>query len=826
MALFFVSFHTQAQENVLERKISIQFNDLTVREAIQKLKTIGNVSFAYEPSVIPPKKVANKIFETERISAILSYILSDTNLSYELVVNNVVIKLKLSQVHTLHGIVYDEETGENLIGAKIQVDGLTQFSNQYGYFSISLHVNKYLIGYSYMGYQTKFEDLRLDEDAYRKIGLRRKSVELQEVNIGINLISKDSLELAKSIKLLDSKALQKLPFFGGEVDLIKALQTQAGVKNPSEGSSGMSVRGGGLDQNLILVDEAPVYNPSHLFGLISIFNSDAIKSVDFYSDFIPANFGGRLSSVVDTKLDEGNLTDYHLKGGVSLLSARLTAEGPIIKDKSSFLISARRSLTDLYNSGFSFFNVNATYYDLNFKSNYIFNNKNRIYLSVYHGFDHLFSQDNFANDWTNSTSTLRFNHIYNPRLFLNFSAIYSNYRNTLSLGNAQNWLTGIRDITFKADFTFFNKPGNIIEFGGVGTRHHFKPGETLPTDVTRSLNRFSALESALYFNQDVNLLEAINLKYGFRFGSFSTAKKFQEKIGYDTPTDYFYLEPRIQLALKLCKNQVIKLTYNRSVQNLQLIQDNEQAYSSLETWLPAGKNSSPQKSDYVATSYTLLDSIKGKFGLAVYYRRFYHLADLLDHSQIIQNPNFENQLRFGTGTAYGIELTLEKKIGTVSAEAIYTYSRTFRKIEAINNGLQYPTNYDTPNDLKININFPITDRVALSAFFNYQTGRAISIPVGFYNFLGSNVPIYEGKNSSRFPAFNRLDVSAVLNPKIKLIKNGHRKFESTWRFGVYNLYNRRNPLFYRINNTESDRNIGFEESFSGILPTFSYSFKF
>ncbi|MBC7416623.1 MAG: TonB-dependent receptor, partial [Pedobacter sp.] len=765
----FISFQTQAQENFLEKKITIKLSNLTIGVAIQRLQQIGEISFAYDPSIIPIGKVKNNSFKNESIGTVLSYILDNTNLSYELVANNVVIKINAALIYTLHGIIYDEETGENLIGAKIQVNGLTQFSNQYGYFSISLPINKYLVGYSYMGYQSKFEDLKLVKDAYRKVGLNKASVELKEVNIGSNSISKDSLELMKSVKVLDAKALQKLPLFGGEVDLIKAIQTLAGVKNPSEGSSGMSVRGGGLDQNLILVDEAPVYNPSHLFGLISIFNSDAIKSVDFYSDFIPANFGGRLSSVVDTKLDEGNLTDYHLKGGLSLLSARLAAEGPIIKDKSSFLFSARRSLTDLYNSGFSFFNLNARYYDLNSKSNYIFNEKNRVYLSLYHGFDHLFSQDNFANDWTNTTSTLRFNHIYNPRLFLNFSAIYSNYRNTLSLGNSQNWLTGIRDITFKGDFTFFKKPGNVIEFGGVGTRHHLKPGETQPTDFATSLNRQSALEFALYFNQDVDLLQAVNLKYGIRLGSFGSSKKFLEKKGYQKATNYFYVEPRIQLAFKLSKNQTLKLTYNRTVQNLQLIQNNEQAYSSLETWLPADKNISPQKSDYIATSYTFLSNTNGKFGLSTYYRKFYNQADLLDHSQIIQNSAFESKLRFGTGAAYGVELTLQKKIGIVSTQVIYTYSRTFRKIEGINNGVKYPTNYDTPNDLKLSVNFPVTARLSLDALFNYQTGRAISLPVGFYVFNGANVPIYEGRNNSRFPAFHRLDVSAVLNPKIKLV---------------------------------------------------------
>ena len=821
-----VAVNLYAQKSPLAKIISINLKRNTIANSIEQLQQISKVSIAYDSSIMPEQRIRPQRFKDQRLEAILSYILSGTNLSYKLVANSIVIKIKASLLYTLHGFLYDGQTGENLIGAKIQIGGITQLTNQYGYFSVSLPANSYSVKYSEMGYLSNFEGLNLKKDEYKNVALQKTSITLQDVSIRGQPVLSDSLDIIKSFRSLPLKMLQKLPLFGGEIDLIKALQFQPGVKNPSEGSSGLSVRGGGLDQNLILVDEAPVYNPSHLFGLISIFNSDAIKSVDFYSDYIPANFGGRLASVIDTKLDEGDLVSYHLKGGVSLLSGRLTAEGPIVKNKSSFLISARRSLTDIYNSGFSFFNVNARYYDLNFKSNYIIDRYNRVYFSLYHGFDHLFSQDNFSNDWTNTTSTLRLNHIYSPRLFLNFSAIYSNYRNTLSLGNTENWLTGIRDITFKGDFTFFDKPGNVIQFGAVGTRHHFVPGETLPEDYLTSLDRESALESALYFNQDVNISKLFNLKYGLRIGSFNVSKQRHRESGYGLATQYFHLEPRFQIGFKIKENQILKLTYNRSDQNLQLIQNNEQAYSSLETWLPASKNISPQKSDFVSTSYTWLNDHYCKFSVSAYYRKFYHQADLVDHAQIIQNPAFENQLRFGTGTAYGIEVNFQKKIVGILAEVIYSYSRTFRKIDEINNGIKYPTNYDTPNDLKVSIDLPITSRLSVNALFNYQTGRAISLPIGLYIFTGTSVPVYEGRNTSRFPTFNRLDVSVVLNPKIRDVSRGKRRFESTWRFGIYNLYDRRNPLFYRINNNESDHSIGFEESFSGILPTFAYSFTF
>jgi hypothetical protein len=825
-SFLFLNYKAIGQENLLNKNVTIQFNSFTIKKAIEQLQQRSNISFAYDPSIIPTQNINSKNFENQSIGSVLKYILSSTNLTYEVVSNSIVIKNVEPSFYTFHGVIYDKETGENLIGVKIQINDLTQFSNQYGYFSISLPPGEFVVKCSYLGYQTKSERLELKKDDYRSIGLNQTPLELKEVNISAPQMSNDSLELLKSVKSLSLKEVNKLPYYAGEIDIIKALQTETGVKNPSEGSSGLSVRGGNLDQNLFLVDEAPVYNPSHLFGLISILNIDAVKSVDFYQDYIPANFGGRLSSVIDTKLDEGSLTNYHVKGGVSLLSARMATEGPIIKNKSSFLLSVRRSLTDLYNNDFRYFNINARYYDFNFKSNYILNKKNRIYFSVYHGFDHLFSDNNYANDWTNTTSTLRLNHIYNPRLFFNLSAIYSNYSNNLSLSNSNSWITGVRDITFKGDFTFYKKPKNLIQFGGFGTRHHFKPGETTLNDINNSIKRSSALEFGAYFNQDIKLNDLLSLKYGLRVGSFNNAENLPQKAGYAKSTKYFNLEPRLQLSFTLSKNQFLRFTYTRNTQDLQLIQNNEQAYSSLETWLPAGKNIKPQQSDLFSSTYTYLKTNFSSLNLSAYYKKSYHQVDLLDHSQIILNPFFKDELRFGTGTAYGIELTIHHQIKAFSAKMSYSYSRTFRKIQEINSGIKYSTNYDSPNDLKLDFNYIVSPRFNISALFNYQTGRAVTLPVGFYTVNGAEVPIYEGRNNSRFPDFSRLDFSAELKPKFKQTEVNKKRVESTWVFGLYNVYSRRNPLFYKIGQNEPNRNIGFEESFSGILPTISYSFKF
>ncbi|MHB1179351.1 MAG: TonB-dependent receptor plug domain-containing protein, partial [Daejeonella sp.] len=515
-------------------------------------------------------------------------------------------------------------------------------------------------------------------------------------------------------------------------------------------------------------------------------------------------------------------------GGISLLSARFATEGPFVKDKSSYLFSFRRSLTDLYNSGFRFFHINANYYDFNFKTNYILNKSNRVYFSVYHGFDHLFTDNNYSNNWSNTTSTFRFNHIFNPRLFVNFSAIYSNYINSLDITSLatinKEWLTGIRDLGLKGDFTFYKQAGNTIQFGISATRHHFRPGETADYISNLSLNRFRVSEYVAYFNHDSQLFPGLDLNYGLRTGIF--AGEEENKInGFKKDNTIYNFEPRLQLQYSFNPNQALKISYMRNEQNLQLVQNNEISYSSFGTWIPANSKVKQQKSDVYSTAYTHLVHKRYFIELGLYYKKMYNQADLTDHSQIVLNPLFENNLRFGEGTAYGSEITISKKTGKFTGDLSYIYSRSFRKIREINSGLKYPAIYDLPNDFKISGSYHFSNRLTVSTFFNYSNGRPVTLPVGFFTDNGSRVPIYEGRNSSRFPDYNRLDLVAELKPRIKE-NDTKKRFQSTWTFGIYNLYSRRNPLFYRITQLESNRNVGFEESFSGFIPAISYSFKY
>lgn len=824
-----ISHDLLAQEDsLLNKRVSINFKTISAREAIHQLQSISGVSFSYDPMIIPNKSVTPQSFVNTKIAIILANLLSDKEFSFEEIAHHIIIKRKF-EYFTLNGIVNDQETGENLIGATLQINHVKELTNQYGYFAISLTSNHYMLIVTYVGYKTKTIMIDLNHDKYLEIVLEKQAYPLKEVNFNSSSLENVGMKQVNYFDNIRINQIQKMPYFGGEVDVLKALQNQNGVINSSEGSSGLSIRGGNFDQNLILIDEAPIYNPSHLFGLVSVFNIDAVKSIELYKDYIPSNFGGRLASVINTKLDEGDLNSYHLKGGLSLLSARIAAEGPFIKNRSSFLLSVRRSLTDLYNSEFKYSKINANYYDFNLKTNYIVNNNSRFYLSLYHGFDHLFSDNEYANDWSNTTSTLRLNHVYSPQLFSNFSIVFSNYNNILKFpkfsSDNRNWITGIKDFSGKADFTFYKKPENKIQFGIFITKHFFKPGETFNRDTLVSLKRIKALEYAIYYNQKITLTKKLKMNYGLRAGFFNSSTVSLNGEN-SSLSSYFNLEPRLLLNLDLNNRQQIRLSYTRNIQNIQEVQNNEQAYSTLEIWFPSDSKIKPGKADLYSLTYSFWKINGIVINTALYYKKLINQSDILDHTQTVLNPLIENNLKYGTGKAYGFEFSLKKNAKKLSAELGYVYSRSFRRISMINSGIKYPTNFDIPNNLKLRLSYNFGKRIYLSALFNYRSGRAVTLPTGYYLENGIKIPIYEGRNTSRFPNYSRLDVEAVLYPKNKNLNLKTRTWTSIWTLGVYNVYNRKNPLFYRISQDQIVKNIGFEEAFSGILPTISYSFKF
>jgi hypothetical protein len=833
-----------AQNNSVNPQITIGFHGVSIEKALTRLETEKSVLLSYDPAIIPDTKKIDADFTNKPLFEILDFILNGTNLSYKTVDAELVIFKNPVKLETVSGHIRDRQTGEDIIGANIYISSInhSESSNNYGFYSITIPKGNYEISITHIGYKTIRIPVHLEVSISSfDILLEQQSVSLNEVAVHSDNESYDSKSQLKPEQTLNLDEFKKLPYYKGEADVIKDLQTQSGIVGMTEGSSGLFVRGGNKDQNLILLDEAIIYNPAHLFGLTSIFNPDAIKNIQIYKDDIPANYGGRLSSVIDTRMADGDDENFHIKGGVSLLSARLAAEGPIVKDKGSFLFTFRKSLSNLLYNDFQLLNLRASYYDVNFKINYRINSSNRIFYSAYLGSDHLYSSNSYFNNWGNQTSTFRWNHLFNSKLFFNLSLIYSNYKNQLDINadsakGTYRWQTGIKDVTMKGDFIFYKKPGNELKFGFSGIMHLFIPGEVIGKDTSGNIPRATAAEYAVYLSDRISLGDRFDLLAGLRasmFQNIATDKLFILNSSFENVNNesnlngvyktYGGLEPRLLFQYKINADDKLQMVYNRTYQYLQLVQNDELAYSSLETWIPASPNIKPQQADMFSLNYLkILQPFN--FSVSAYYKKFLNQLDLIDHAQIILNPIIESQLRPGTSEAYGTEFVISKNKGKFNGTLSYTWSRVFRQIDYINNGIQYPADYDIPNDLKATISYNITERLSVTSFFTYTSGRPVTLPVGYYTQDGIKVPIFEGRNLSRFPDYHRLDINFELKPQQLNLKRNH--FTGTLDFGVYNLYGQKNPLFYNISQNATIDNLGYAQAFSGIEPTISYTFKF
>ncbi len=834
--IFFCAGSTFGQTSRrLNQSISITFDHEPLSAALVKMQGLVRGGFSFDPSLIPDR-IVNESFTNTSISTILRRLLAGTGLSYTTIGRAVVIIKKRLESFTIDGHVRDRKTGEVLIGASIYIPILHTgaVTNQYGFYSLTIPEGNYRMVVSNLGYDAGPRDIELDKNITIDHNLTARVYNLMQVNIEPNIT--DSLYAQTSAKNIPTDVLNRLPYYAGEVDVVKAIQMRNGVKALTEGSSGLYVRGGNIDQNLITLDEAMIYNPSHLFGLVSIFNSDAIKNIKIYDDHMPASFGGRLASVVDVRMADGNDKEFHVSGGASLLSLRLAAEGPIKKEVGSFLVTFRRSLIDLLNQNFKIVNPNSAYYDVNLKTNYRIDESNRFFYSFYYGNDHLFSRNSYANNWGNITSTFRWNHVFNSRLFFNLSAIYSNYKNLLdvnadTISQKYQWHTGIRDLSLKGDFTFYKNPTSEIQFGGITTLHRFVPGEArnaFPIDF--NIPRSKALENAMYVSHQVSLNRIFKLSYGLRAGMFNNGEERTDLFDKDgnriNKKEYFNfvgLEPRLYFSATMKNDQRLHLSYGHNYQYLQLIQNNELSFSSLETWMPSSKATKPQSSDYWSAGYDYFPAgYKLMFNL--YYKKLYNQLTLLNHAQVIQNPAVRQQLTSGISRAYGAELTLSKKTESFSGEIAYSFARVFRKIANINDGERYPANYDIPHDLKLNGTYSVNDKLSISSFFTYSTGRPVTLPVGYYVQDATQVPIFEGRNGSRMPGFHRLDLSAQYNLIPRNMEK--HKLRNVISIGVFNVYNRKNALFYRIKQGAPVENAALFESTTGVIPWLAYTFKY
>ncbi|MEN8226829.1 MAG: TonB-dependent receptor [Bacteroidota bacterium] len=752
---------------------------------------------------------------------------------------------------TVSGYVRDAATGEEMIGANVTIleIGAGTITNPYGYYSLSLEPGFYTLKYSFIGYLPETRSIRLDSDLVLNIELDESRQELEEVTIIAEAGNANITRLETGSTRLPIQSIRKIPALLGEVDIIKAIQLLPGVQVTSEGSSGFSVRGGSPDQNLILLDEATVYNASHLMGFFSVFNNDAIKDVKLYKGDIPASSGGRLASLLDIRMKDGNNKQLSATGGIGTISSRLTLEGPVFTEKVSFLLSARRTYADIFlllAKDTALRDNSLFFYDLNGKLNYTINDNNKIFLSGY------FGKDIFANDFAgmyfgNRTFTLRWNHLFSKKLFSNFTLINSHYFYDLGTPDGEipffNWLSFLDDYGIKGDFIWYLTPEHTFRYGLSGYYHVINPGsikvqDTEGNDIESELSSNFALENGLYFSGESKFGERFSMRYGLRYSTFHNigeATLFTYNDQYEVIDSTLYekgeiynlyhgLEPRFAANYLLNERNSLKASYSRTRQYLQMA-SNSTAGTPLDIWFPASPNIKPQISDQLAFGYfrNFLDN-KIESSLEFYYKKMTNSIDFRDHAQLLLNPRLEGELRIGEATSYGAELYVKYETSKFSGWLSYTYSRTMRDIPEINDGKPYPAPYEKPHDLALVFSYNLTKRIIIGANWIYSTGIPFTLPSGRYEVLGNILPLYTGRNEFRLPDYHRLDLSITIEGK----KKPGRRWQGEWNFSVYNAYARKNAWTLNFIQDSENPDLTYAEMtyLFSIVPAITYNFKF
>lgn len=766
--------------------------------------------------------------------------------------------------YTLSGIITDVTSNETLIGVNVTVGSLNTYAttNEYGFFSITLPKGEYNLTVSNIGFQSITIPVVLTQNTKKNFTLEATGEELQEV-IVTEKTTTNTRKAEMSVQKLSMATIKKIPVVLGEVDVLKSILLIPGVTNAGEGASGFNVRGGGADQNLILLDEATIFNSSHVFGFFSVFNPDAIKDLKLYKGGIPSRFGGRASSVLDIYQKDGNSKDFHMNGGIGLISSRLLAEGPIVKDKGSFLVGGRCSYAHLFLKLADNQNV-AYFYDLNTKLNYKINNNNNLFLSGYFGRDVFNLAGTFVNIYGNSTLNMRWNHLFSDKLFSNLSLIYSDYYYGLTLNFIGfNYDSGIKNYNIKYDFKHYLSNNIKLNYGVNSIYYDFNPGTISPTDNTsginnRQLEKKYAFEPALYLESEHTLSNNFSLMYGLRYSMFyrlgaSTVNLYQDnqavtfnpdlKIyekGIPIGTSYFgsnktiasfdNFEPRMAASYSIDDNQSIKASYNRMTQYLQLV-SNTSSPTPLDIWTPSDTYIKPQIADQVALGY-FKNFHNNDYSLEVetFYKKVKNRIDYIDGADLIANEALEQVILNGRLRSYGLEVLLRKNTGKLSGWLSYTLSRSEQQTpgrtaneSGINNGNWYRSAYDKLHNLAATSAYTLNKKWSFGANFIIQTGQPVTFPNGQYQYQNITVPSYGLRNESKLPTYHHLDLSATYTPKPEKKKG----WQSEWVFSIYNVYNRQNAasISFRQNET-SGSNEAVRFSIFGTVPAVSYNFKF
>ncbi|MBS1525611.1 MAG: TonB-dependent receptor [Bacteroidetes bacterium] len=752
--------------------------------------------------------------------------------------------------YAISGTIKDGSTGEQLIGATIRIKELPQsgtITNSYGFYSIYAPEGEYTLLFTYTGYKPVEQHVSLHEDQKLNIALAPSNA-LAGVVVSADRPNNDNIASPQmGVEKLSMAQINQVPVLLGEKDILKTLSLLPGVKSAGEGNTGFYVRGGAADQNLILLDEATVYNASHFFGFFSTFNSDAVKDVTLYKGGMPAEFGGRLSSVLDIKMNEGNNKEYTVEGGLGLISSRIKVEGPIVKDKGSFMVSARRTYIDQFLRFSSDSTVRGSsiyFYDLNAKANYHFDDKNAIYISGYFGKDVLGLKNTFGTNWGNSTGTVRFNHLFNSRLFSNTSLVFSNYNYVITsyLSNADFQATSqITDVNLKEDLSYSMGNNHTLKFGFNVLHHDISPGD-ISSSASSSFNDIHVqkrygFENAAYISDEWKPSNSLTFLYGLRvsslfllgpgtFNTYDAAGNVTDSAAYKSGQivkSYINLEPRFSASYMLDDENSIKLSYNRNTQNIHLL-SNSTSNTPTDLYVMSSSNIKPEIADQVSTGWfkNFKDNVY-ECSAEIYYKWLQNQIDYKNGAQLLVNQDVESQLVYGSGRAYGIELFLKKKYGRFNGWLGYTLSRTEDKFAAINNGKYFPATQDRTHDLSIVGIYKLNDRWSFSSDFVYSTGNAVTFPTGKYNVGGLTTFSYSERNGFRMPSTNRLDIGATLEGK------PHKKYHSSWTFGLYNVYAHRNPyiITFRDSKTIPNTTEALETSiFATRIPSVTWNFKF
>jgi hypothetical protein len=767
--------------------------------------------------------------------------------------------LQAQQKYTLNGYIKDAANGEELIGATVYISQLQSgtVTNPYGFYALSMPPGTYDLTVSYIGYKTLTVSVAITGNQSKNFELASEATVIDEIVITGKPIDENVTGIQMSRNTIDMTRVRKLPALFGEVDIIKNIQMLPGVISAGEGTSAFFVRGGSADQNLILIDEAPVYDPSHLFGLFSVFNADVIKDSELYKGGIPARFGGRLSSIIEVRTKDGNNKEFAGAGGIGTMAARMMVEGPFQKEKSSYIVSARRSYADVFLKATNQDNT-VYFYDVNAKVNWKQNNNNRFFLAFYAGRDNFSFDQNFGFGWGNATGTFRWNHLFNERLFSNTTLILSNFDYKLEIDDpvqGLDWTSNLQELSLKNDLNYFINLNNELSFGYHLAGRRFSPGKIEPTGggsifTSLELQKMYAIDHALYVNNKQRISDKLTFDYGVRlsiFQNIGTADVYlyedpednvfinrTDTLHYDaweTIKTYVNLEPRFSAAYLITPSQSVKVSYNRMVQNTHLISSGTVPIP-FNTWSPSGYYLKPQIADQVALGY--FRNFKNNMyevSVETYYKYMQDVTDFADNAEIFFNEDLSTEFRQGTSTSYGAEFFLNKKEGKLIGSISYTLSKTMRNIPGVNLDKEFAANYDRRNVVNVNAAYDLSDRWTFGANFSYSTGRPITLPAGRYEYGEYNPDVITERNGYRLPDYHRLDLSATLTP----VRNKSRKWHGQWVFSVYNAYNRKNPFtIYTRTKQDDDGNIIGDGSqkearlvyLFPILPSITYNFKF